>query len=88
MIISTFLYIVYYFLYGVISVLPNGGVFPPEFLSSLNTIWNAMSLFSLVVPVSTLLSVLGLAMVWHLFVWVWNTMHWIISIVRGVNVLR
>lgn len=88
MITSALLLAVYWLVYGLIFLLPTGGVFPADFLSSLNMIWNAISLFSLVVPINTLLTILGLSMLWHAFVWAWNTMLWILSIVRGVNMLR
>lgn len=88
MITTAILMALWALLAGLIGLLPDGGVFPPEFLSSLSAIWSGMQLFSLILPIDTLLTIVVLSLVWHVFEWAWNTAMWIISIVRGVNMLR
>ena len=83
MIIAFFLNLIFWFISFLLQLLPAGGVIPVDWTNGVYTIWNDIQVFSFIVPVNVLLTCLGLAMLFHLFVFAWNVIHWILSIVRG-----
>lgn len=64
---------------AILQVLPVGGTVPQDFVTSVYSIWGYVNEFSIVVPVQTLLTVLALAMAFHLGILVFNIIHWIIT---------
>jgi len=79
MIVGFLLNIPAYFLQTIIGLLPNGGAMPEEWVSAVFTIWDYIEAFSFIVPVGTLLSVLGLALAFHLAIFTFKVFHWIIT---------
>jgi len=63
----------------IIGLLPNGAPMPTEWVNGIYTIWSDMNAFSFIVPVSTLLSVLTLALIFHLSIFGFKAFHWIIT---------
>lgn len=68
-----------YLLQSIVGVLPTGGTMPTEWVSGVYTIWGDMNAFSFIVPVNTLLSVLTLALAFHLGIFAFRAFHWIIT---------
>jgi len=79
MIIGFLLSIPAYFLQTIIGLLPNGGQMPSEWVSAVYTIWQYIETFSFIVPIGTLLTVLGLALTFHLAIFGFKIFHWIIT---------
>lgn len=87
MILSAIITAVYYIIFGLISLLPTGAPIPVDWINGLNNIFNTVSLFSLITPLATIIQILTFALYWHLFVWIWNTIHWVYGVIRGVSYL-
>lgn len=85
MIIGFLLNILYGFINLLVGYLPVGGSVPSTWISGIYSIWSYVNLFSFVVPVNTILSCLGIALVFHGFIFAWHGIHWVISLVRGYH---
>lgn len=83
MITTVFLNIVTQIVYFFLSLLPAGIEFPEEWVNAVYSIWSAINAYSFIVPVDTLVWCLGVALVFHLFQFGWNFMHWIFALFRG-----
>jgi hypothetical protein len=79
MITSIFLNILYALLAFFLSVLPQGGTIPSQWISGVYYAWNAVNAFSFIVPVQTLAWCLGIAMVFHLSILAFKLFHWVIT---------
>jgi len=66
-----------------IGLLPYGQATPAAWLSGIYQIWGAVNAYSFVVPVGMLVTCLGLAMSFHLFVFLWKALHWVYGLIRG-----
>lgn len=83
MITTVFLNLIFALISYFISLLPAGVVFPTAWTAGIATIWGDINAFSFIVPVDTLLTCLVIAIIFHLFQFGWNFMHWIYGIIRG-----
>lgn len=83
MITSILLNLVFAFISFFINLLPVGVLFPTAWITGVYTIWSDINAFSFIVPVSTLLTCLTIAIAFHLFVFGWNFLHWLYGIIRG-----
>jgi len=83
MIITIFLNVLQQIITYFLSLLPVGTVFPTAWVSGVYAIWGYVNAFSFIVPVQMLVTCLGIALVFHLFQFGWNFMHWIYGIIRG-----
>jgi len=70
---------------AVISVLPAGGVIPIQFTQSVYTIWADINAFSFIVPVQDLLTILELALAFHLGILGFKVINWILKKIPFVN---
>lgn len=86
MITGFFLEIVYQFINFLIGLLPLGESIPQTWINGVYTIWSYINSFSFIVPVNTLVSVLAIAVTFHLFIFAWKGLHWIWSLIRGGRV--
>jgi len=86
MIIGFLLNIAYNFLTFMVGLLPLGGSIPTEWTSALLAVWGYINAFSFIIPVDTLLLCLGIAMTFHLFIFGWKGLHWLLSLIRGSRV--
>jgi len=68
-----------YLLQAVISLLPTGEGVPIEWTSAVYSIWAYINEFSFIVPVNTLLWALGIALTFHLSIFGFRAVHWIIT---------
>lgn len=82
MITGFFLQIFYGFLSFFVALLPTTG-FPVDISSAIATVWGYVNALSFLLPVTTLLTVLGLAMTFHGAVLLWRLIHMVASYVRG-----
>jgi len=57
--------------------------FPSQITSAIATVWGAVNAFSFIFPVGTLLTVLGIAMTFHLTMIGWNFANYIARWIRG-----
>lgn len=62
-----------------LGVLPQGQSIPTDYINAVYMIWSDINAFSFIVPVSTLLSVLTAALVFHLSIFGFKAFHWIIT---------
>lgn len=85
MIIGFLLNILYGFINLLVGYLPLGGSVPASWTSGIYTIWGYLNSFSFVVPVNTLVICLGIAFIFHTFIFAWHGVHWIISLIRGYH---
>lgn len=83
MIPGFFLNLLYYFLSFMISILPVGGTLPQSWVSSLLLMWGYAQSFSYVIPISTLLTVLSLAMTFHISIFAFRLVKWLVHLIRG-----
>jgi len=79
MIIGFLLSLPGYLLQAIIAILPSGEPMPTPWINGVYTIWEYIESFSFIVPVSTLLTVLGLALTFHLAIFGFKAFHWIIT---------
>jgi len=68
-----------YLIQAVIDFLPVGGSLPTEWINGVYTVWGDINAFSFIVPVSTLLRVLTLALAFHVSILGFKLFHWIIT---------
>jgi len=85
MITTVFLNIIYQIINFFIGLLPTGVTFPADWVAGVYTIWSYINAFSFIVPVDILITCLGIAVTFHLFVFGWNFMHWIYGLIRGIK---
>ena len=85
MIIGFILNLLYFFISILIGFLPVGGDVSVSWVSGIYTVWAYVNMFSFVVPVNMLVTRLGIAMAFHLFVFAWHAIHWIYSLIRGYH---
>lgn len=82
MIVGFFLNIGYTIANFFVSLLPTVD-FPSEISGALATVWGYVNEFSFIFPVGTLLTILGLAMAFHVAVMLWNLIHMVGGYIRG-----
>jgi len=68
-----------FLLQAVINFIPNGNGVPAEWTSAVYSIWGYINEFSFIVPVTTLLWALGIALTFHLSIFAFRAIHWIIT---------
>ena len=86
MITGFLLTIIYSFINFLVGLLSSGSTIPDTWVNSVYSIWGYINAFSFIVPVQTLLLVLGIAITFHLFIFGWKALHWIYSLIRGSRV--
>jgi len=64
---------------AILSILPEGGTIPTIWTNAVYTIWSYINAFSFIVPVDTLLTCLGIAMVFHIAIFTFRLFHWLIT---------
>jgi len=78
--ITTFLLsIPAYLLQSIVSLLPDGQTIPSEWVTAVHSMWNYINAFSFIVPVTTLLWALGIAVAFHVSIIGFKIFHWIIT---------
>lgn len=82
MITGFFLYLLYALLSFLVGILPTLA-FPASFASALNVAWYYVNALSFLLPMTTLLTVLGFAMAFHAAVLIWRLIHLIGGYLRG-----
>jgi len=85
MIVGFLLSLPAYLLMVVFALFPSGAPASPEWVASVYLIWAYINSFSFIVPVSTLLSCLGIAMVFHLSIFLYHALYWLIKKIPGMN---
>lgn len=83
MITEFFLSIPAFLLQALVKVLPAGGTVPQEWGDSVRLVFNYASQFNFFLPIDTLLSCLAIVFGYHVAVWAWDAIVWIISRIRG-----
>jgi len=83
MITGFFLNLLFLFIGFMIGLLPLGGTFPDAWIQAVNTFWYGINQFSFFLPVSTLVTCIGLMVTFHIFEFAWKGMHWILGLLRG-----
>jgi len=86
MIIGFLLNVIYAFIAFLLGLLPSGSSLPSEWVSAVYSIWGYINSFSFIVPVTTLVLALSIAMGFHLFVLGWKALHWLYALIRGSRV--
>jgi len=82
MIVGFFLTILYQVLAFFVGLLPTTA-FPSAVSAAISTIWGYVNALSFLLPVDTLLTVLGLAMVFHGAILLWRLAHLVGGYLRG-----
>jgi len=82
MITGFFLQIFFAFLNFLVGLLPAVS-FPAAITAAIQTVWYYINGLSFLFPVSTLLTVLGFAMLFHVSILLWRLMHLIGGYIRG-----
>jgi len=82
MITGFLLQIFYSLLYYFAAILPTVA-FPTAITEAIQAIWYYINAVSFLLPVSTILTVLGLAMVFHSAILLWRLANYIAGYVRG-----
>lgn len=68
-----------FFVEAILSFLPSGGSVPTDWVTSLHTIWFYMNTFAFILPMTTILTVFGIAMTFHLAIFAFRFFHWVIT---------
>lgn len=63
----------------ILSLLPSGQMLPTAWVQAVYTIWADINAFSFIVPVQTLLTVLAIAMTFHVAILTFRIFHWLIT---------
>jgi len=82
MITGFFLSLFYTLLFFFVNLLPYVA-FPVGLVSAISTIWYYVNALSFLLPVSTILTILGLAMIFHGAVLLWRLAHLVGGYIRG-----
>jgi len=85
MITGFFLSLPAYLLMVIFSIFPSGQPAPPEWVNSVYLIWAYINSFSFIVPVSTLVFCLTIAMVFHLSIFLYHAFSWLLKKIPGMN---
>jgi len=85
MIATVLLNFLYSFLGVILGLIPVTVQVPSQWISAINTIWGYINAFSFILPVQTLLSVLAIAIAWHIGVFLFHMMTWIIRKIPGIT---
>jgi len=56
---------------------------PVDWVNAVNLVWGYMNSLSFLLPIGTLLTVVGIAMLFHVTVFVWNVFLKLYHMVRG-----
>jgi len=83
MIVDAFLNLIFYVLSSFIGLLPTGGSLPPAILSSAQTIAGFGSIWTPILPYSTLFAVITMVIAVELAIWGFKSFMWIIKTIRG-----
>lgn len=86
MITSFLLSVLFGFISFLVGLLPLGGSIPVTWTAGVYAIWGYVNAFSFIVPVNILVASLAVAMAFHLFVFAWKVIHWVVSMIRGSRV--
>jgi len=85
MITDFFLSLPAYLLQFIVGVLPAGQQVPTEWTSAVFKVWSYINSFSFIFPVDTLLWCLGIAMTFHLAIFTFHAVQWIIRHIPGIG---
>jgi len=86
MITDFFFSIPAYLLLGLINnTLPNGTGTPPDFVNGVHTIWSMMQAMSFIIPAETMLFCLAIAIPFHLALFGFWFVDWLLKKVSGIN---
>lgn len=83
MITSFFISILSAFVTFIVALLPSGSL-PSGVSSAVTAAVGYIQVFDFLFPVGTLFTVLAAAIVFHLAMFLWSMLLWIISLVRGM----
>jgi len=84
--ITTFiLQILYTFLTFMVGLIPTSFTIPQPWFDGLNLVWGYMNSFSFILPVGTLLTVLGLAIGFHLLIFFIRLVSWVLKKIPFIN---
>lgn len=86
MITGFLLTLIYTFVLFLIGFLPAGTELSTAWVDGVATIWGYINAFSFIVPVDMLITCLGIAIAFHLFIFAWKALHWLYSLIRGGRV--
>lgn len=86
MITGFLLTIIFFFVSFLLGILPTGSAFPIQWTEGIYAIWSYINMFSFFIPVQMIVTCIAIATAFHLFVFAWKTLHWIMSIIRGSKV--
>jgi len=79
MIGDLFLKIVYWFANGIVNLLPLGTGFPPEAHAAASYLGGFFGMFDALIPMPTLLTVVGIVFTVEIAVFGFRTLKWVIS---------
>jgi len=68
---------------AIVGLLPTYGL-PTEWVTGVNMIWGYMNALSFLLPVGTLLTVLGIALFFHVSIFVWHLSLKLYHMLRGM----
>jgi len=83
MITSTLLTIFYSVISFFTSLLPAGQALPTQWTTAVATVWGYLNAWNYIFPVSSFLTILTLAMSFHLGIYAWHLIRYVIKLIRG-----
>lgn len=69
-----------------LSILPDGGTFPPEILSFISQVFAAVRWFDWIVPYSSFVLFIGASFSWFNFCFTWLFLMWVIRKIPLLNI--
>lgn len=72
-----------FILQAFLSILPVGGTVPVEWSDSVILIFGYVSQFNFFFPIDSLLTCLGIVFGYHVAIWFWDAMVWILARIRN-----
>ena len=67
----------------VLNILPVAGALSPAIASSISLIIGYMKAWNFLLPIDTLFICVGTVLTFHIAVWGWQALKWVVSVLRG-----
>lgn len=78
--------IVYLFLMGLIGILPSTSGLPSAISTSFQYVFGFLYAFDFILPVQTILTILGLSLSFELAIQIWHGIHWLLAKIPILNI--
>jgi len=83
MLIAPFIYLIGFIFYSLIAILPSAGTFPTEINIAFVWVFETAYSWNWILPIDTIITVLGLVVVFYTGIFTFQALKFIMNIIRG-----